>query len=123
MTEESLELKRCPEPPVEMNEIAAGFWRKKVQHLKAMGKLKSSILESLQAYCNHLSDMQKAREMMDKSWGMETFQKYQKIYIEANKQQIVLAKEFGFTPLSGIKVPPEKAEKEEDFDDLNKPRK
>jgi phage terminase small subunit len=88
-----------------------------------MGKMTSSVLESLQAYCNHLADMQRAREKMDESWGMDIFQKYQKIYIEANKQQIVLAKEFGFTPLSGLKVPIEKEESEPAFGDLDAARK
>lgn len=98
-------LTRIPDTPKGMNIIAAEFWKKKCADLKAMGKLSSNILESLEAYCNHLADMQKAREWMDKSWGQDMFFRYQKAYIEANKQQIALAREFGFTPLSDGKMP------------------
>lgn len=119
MANESIELKRCPEPPNGMNEVAAEFWRKKCKDLKAMGKLTTACLESLEAYCNHLSDMQKAREKMDNAWGDQLFFKYQKAYIDANKQQIAIAREFGFTPLALEKAPPIKNE-EDPLEALNK---
>jgi phage terminase small subunit len=113
------ELKSIPEAPKGMNEVAAGFWKRKCKDLYSMGKLNASLLESLQAYCNHLSDMQRAREQMDLSWGMSSdFQRYQKIYIEANKQQIVLAKEFGFTPASSKNMPKTQKKKKSITDGL-----
>lgn len=105
------DLTKIPEAPEEMNEVAAGYWKKKCQDLKDMGKLSSNILESLEAYCNHLADMRKAREMMDNAWGQDVFFRYQKAYIEANKQQIALAREFGFTPISAKKFPKGKEKK------------
>lgn len=56
MSNETITLKRIPEPPKTMNEVAKGFWKKKCADLKAMGRLTSNILESLEAYCNHLAD-------------------------------------------------------------------
>lgn len=107
------ELNRIPEPPQGMSDAAAGYWKKKCQDLKDMGKLSNNVLESLEAYCNHLADMQKAREWMDKAWGQDVFVKYQKVYIEANKQQIALAREFGFTPVSAKKFPKGKEKKKD----------
>jgi phage terminase small subunit len=122
MAIESIELKRIPEAPKEMNDVAAQYWRKKCQDLKLLGKLNTTILESLQAYCNHLSDMARARQMMDNAWGQEVFFKYQKAYIEANKQQIALAREFGFTPLSSNKMPAIQKEEEDILSVLNRER-
>jgi phage terminase small subunit len=88
--------------------------------LKSMGRLNSSSLENLAAYCNYLSDMDKAREMMDGAWGTDVFLKYQKAYIEANKQQLQLAKEFGFTPVSMEKLPAVKKDEVDPMAELNR---
>jgi phage terminase small subunit len=105
------DLKTIPAAPGTLNQVAADFWKKKCHDLKDMGKLSTCVLESLEAYCNHLADMQKAREMMSNAWGEEVFFRYQKAYIEANKQQIALAREFGFTPVSSKKFPQGKKKK------------
>lgn len=97
-------LERIPSPPKGMNPVAATFWTKKCRDLKDSGRLTSIILESLAAYCNVLSDMQKAREMMDGAWGTDLFLRYQKAYNEANKLQIVIARELGFTLASHQKT-------------------
>lgn len=102
-----------------MSEIAAGYWQKKCQDLLDMGTLTNSCLESLEAYCNHLADMKKARELMNNCWGTDIFLKYQKAYIDANKQQIALAREFGFTPIAIEKLPKTKPKKKGITDDLD----
>jgi phage terminase small subunit len=108
---EGIELSRIPEAPAHMNEVARGYWKDVCESLKSMGNLTRVVLGSAEAYCNHLADMQKARQMMDSAWGSAVFFKYQKAYIEANKQQIVIAKELGFTPLSKKKMPKVKEKK------------
>lgn len=93
-----LPLERIPVAPEGMNPIAAKFWKKKCQDLKDSGRLTSGILETLATFCNVISDMQKAREMMDNAWGQEVFYKYQKAFNEAAKIQLSYARELGFVP-------------------------
>lgn len=109
-------LERVPPAPNGMNEVAAKYWKKKCQDLKDSGRLTSIILESLAAYCNVLSDMDKARGYMDKAWGEEVFFRYQKAYNEANKLQISIARELGFTLASHKKTDVPKARKKFEFD-------
>jgi phage terminase small subunit len=123
MADDSIELKRVPEAPKGMNDVASAYWTKKCKDLKLMGRLTSACLENLQAYCNHLSDMQRAREMMDNAWSQPMFFKYQKAFIDANKQQLQLAKEFGFTPLSFDKLPSLKKDEPDPLAELNNARK
>lgn len=97
-------LKRTPKPPEGMKGIALEWWEKKCADLIKEGYLSSLILESLEAYCNVLADMARCREEMNKAWGTDRFFRYQKAYNEANKLQISMAREFGFTSTSANKV-------------------
>lgn len=91
-------LERIPVPPDGMNPIAAKFWKKKAQDLKESGRLSSGVLETLATFCNLLSDMQRAREMMDVAWGKDVFYRYQKAYNDSAKIQLSYARELGFVP-------------------------
>jgi hypothetical protein len=48
---------------------------------------------------------------MDKSWGQDMFFRYQKAFIEANKMQLAIGRELGFTLVSSGKVPKTSARK------------
>jgi phage terminase small subunit len=89
-------LERIPAAPEGMNQVASKIWKKKCQDLKESGRLTSRILETLQTFCNLLSDMQRAREMMDRAWGQDVFYRYQKSYHESAKIQLSYARELGF---------------------------
>jgi phage terminase small subunit len=112
-------IERIPPAPKGMNAVAAEYWKRKCKDLKASGRLNTTLLESLACYCNLLSDMEKARTLMDGAWGQELFFKYQKAYNDAAKMQIQYAKEFYFTPASSKRTGPETKKKKKGFDLTN----
>jgi phage terminase small subunit len=99
-------LERIPVAPEGMNPIAAKLWKKKAQDLKEAGRLTSGILETLATFCNLVSDMQKAREMMDAAWGKDIFYRYQKAYNDSAKIQLSYARELGFVPSKAATATP-----------------
>lgn len=114
---EALTFERVPPPPSWMKPVAAEYWKKKGADLKALGRLNSSLLETLATYCNLLADMQRTREAMDNAWGSELFFKYQKAFNDASKLQLSFARELGFTPQSAKTLPePKKKEEPSEFD-------
>ena len=114
----SLVCERVPPPPAGMNDVAADFWKKKAKDLKELGRLNTSMLETLATYVNLLSDMQKTREMMDGAWGTEMYFRYQRSYNEASKMQLYFARELGFTPLSMKNLPAVKKGKIDPLDTI-----
>lgn len=97
-------LRRIPSPPTGLDAVGKEVWGRKCADLKNERRLTSSILETLEAYCNVLSDMARIREVMSKSFGDDRFFRYQRAYNEANKLQILIARELGFTSASVVKV-------------------
>ena len=108
-------LKRAPKPPEGMKGVALEWWYKKCSDLIKEGYLSSLILESLEAYYNVLADMARSRDEMNKAWGTDKFFRYQKAYNEANKLQITMAREFGFTSTSAAKVERKKTNTKKGF--------
>jgi phage terminase small subunit len=112
-------LERVPPSPEGMNEFASKVWKKKCQDLKEAGRLTSGILETLFTFCNVLSDMQKARQMMDNSWGEEVFYKYQKAFNDAAKIQLAYARELGFVPTKNVVLKTKKTRITDGLEDLD----
>jgi|GEM_PF-6551268 len=111
-------IKRVPKPPDGMKGVALDWWNKKCADLIKEGYLTSLVLESLESYCNVLADMAYIREKINKLTPSDNFFRWQKAYNEANKLQITMAREFGFTSTSANKVERPKEKKKKDWLDL-----
>lgn len=110
-----------PDAPATMSDDAREWWRIKVIDLKDMGLLYRCDMELLAKYCNLLADMDDARRKINASTGgadVGSRLKLLRYHNEALKYAILMAREFGFSPLARTKIHVSAKETKDAFDEL-----
>jgi P27 family predicted phage terminase small subunit len=110
-----------PDAPRTMSEQAREWWRIKVIDLQDMGLLYRCDMELLAKYCNLLADMDDARTKINASASgtdVGSRLKLLRYHNEALRYAILMAREFGFSPLARTKIRIASQKEKDAFDEI-----
>lgn len=96
-----------PDAPETMSDQARAWWRVKVIDLKDMGLLYRCDTDMLEKYCNLLVDMDDARAKINELTATsDVGARYRllRYHNEALRYALLMAREFGFTPLARTRL-------------------